>query len=39
MTAKDWTDVLTGVQGRVTLVNTTEASFPFLESLTARAAS
>src|SRR5687768_18345754 len=27
MTAKDWTDVLTGVQGRVTLVNTTEASF------------
>src|SRR5688572_29984655 len=25
MTAKDWTDVLAGVQGRVTVVNTTEA--------------
>ena len=36
MTAKDWTDVLTGLQGRVTLVNTTEASFPFLESLSAK---
>ena len=36
MTAKDWTDALSGVQGRVTLVNTTEASFPFLESLTAK---
>jgi hypothetical protein len=36
MTAKDWTDVLGGVQGRVTLVNTTEASFPFLESLSAK---
>ena len=33
MTAKDWTDVLAGVQGRVALVNTTEASFPFLEAL------
>ena len=36
MTAKDWTELLTGVQGRVTLVNTTEASFPFLETLTAK---
>lgn len=33
MTAKDWTDLLSGVQGRVALVNTTEASFPFLEAL------
>ena len=36
MTAKDWTDMLNGIQGRVTLVNTTEASFPFLETLTAK---
>jgi hypothetical protein len=36
MTAKDWTDQLAGVQGRVTLVNTTEASFPFLETLAAK---
>ena len=36
LTAKDWTELLTGIQGRVTLVNTTEASFPFLESLTAK---
>jgi hypothetical protein len=36
MTAKDWTDLLSGVQGRLTLVNTTEASFPFLESLTSK---
>ena len=36
MTAKDWTDVINGIQGRVTLVNTTEASFPFLEMLTAK---
>ena len=35
MTAKDWTDLVAGIQGRVALVNTTEASFPFLESLTA----
>jgi hypothetical protein len=33
MTAKDWTTILSGVQGRLTVVNTTEASFPFLESL------
>jgi hypothetical protein len=36
MTAKDWTDLLNGIQGHVTLVNTTEGSFPFLESLTAK---
>ena len=36
MTAKDWTDQLAGIQGRVALVNTTEASFPFLETLTAK---
>jgi hypothetical protein len=36
LTAKDWSDVLGGIQGRLTLVNTTEASFPFLESLTAK---
>ena len=36
LTAKDWTDILSGVQGRLALVNTTEASFPFLESLTAK---
>ena len=36
MTAKDWTDVLAGVQGRVTVVNTTEASFPFLEALSSK---
>jgi hypothetical protein len=36
MTAKDWTDILAGVQGRMAVVNTTEASFPFLESLTAK---
>jgi len=36
MTAKDWTDLIAGIQGRVALVNTTEASFPFLESLTAK---
>jgi hypothetical protein len=36
LTAKDWSDLLAGVQGRIALVNTTEASFPFLESLTAK---
>lgn len=36
LTAKDWTDLLNGIQGRVAIVNTTEASFPFLESLTAK---
>lgn len=33
LTAKDWTDQITGVPGRVALVNTTEASFPFLAAL------
>lgn len=36
LTAKDWTDLLNGIQGRITLVNTTEASFPFLETLSAK---
>ena len=36
LTAKDWSDLLAGVQGRLAVVNTTEASFPFLESLTAK---
>jgi hypothetical protein len=36
MTAKDWTDMLDGMVGRMVVVNTTEASFPFLESLTAK---
>ncbi len=36
LTAKDWTDLLAGVPGRLALVNTTEASFPFLESLAAK---
>jgi hypothetical protein len=36
MTAKDWTDLLDGIQGRVAVVNTTEASFPFLEALSSK---
>jgi len=36
LTAKEWTDLLAGIQGHISLVNTTEASFPFLESLTAK---
>lgn len=36
LTAKDWSDLLNGIPGHMTVVNTTEASFPFLESLTAR---
>ncbi|MBY0495282.1 MAG: hypothetical protein K2Y23_13805 [Cyanobacteria bacterium] len=36
LTASDWTMLLSGIQGRVTLVNTTEASFPFLETLTSK---
>ncbi len=36
LTARDWTDMMAGVQGRLAVVNTTEASFPFLESLTAK---
>ena len=36
LTEKDWTDLLSGISGRLALVNTTEASFPFLASLTAK---
>ncbi len=36
LTARDWTGLLAGVQGRLAVINTTEASFPFLESLTAK---
>lgn len=36
LTAKDWTDQITGLPGRVGLVNTTEASFPFLAALAAK---
>ncbi|MEO8680766.1 MAG: hypothetical protein ABI665_17070 [Vicinamibacterales bacterium] len=36
LTAKDWTDLVTGVPGRLALVNTTEASFPFLAALAAK---
>jgi hypothetical protein len=33
LTASDWNTLLTGLPGRLVLVNTTEASFPFLEKL------
>ena len=36
LTATDWTSCWPGVPGRLVVVNTTEASFPFLESLTAQ---
>jgi hypothetical protein len=36
LTTKDWTDVLSGLPGRVAIVNTTEASFPFLAALAAK---
>ena len=36
LTEKDWTDLLSGIGGRLAVVNTTEASFPFLASLTAK---
>lgn len=36
LTEKDWTDLLAGISGRLVVVNTTEASFPFLASLTAK---
>lgn len=36
LTEKDWTDLLSGISGRLAVVNTTEASFPFLASLTAK---
>jgi hypothetical protein len=33
LTTKDWTDLLGGLPARVAVVNTTEASFPFLGAL------
>lgn len=33
LTAADWSSLLNGLAGRLVLVNTTEASFPFLEKL------
>ena len=36
LSAADWKGLLDGLSGRVVLVNTTEASFPFLEELSAR---
>jgi len=33
MTAQEWNAMLSGLPGRLILVNTTEASFPFLEAL------
>jgi hypothetical protein len=35
LTAVDWAALLNGIKGRLVLVNTTEASFPFLERLSA----
>jgi hypothetical protein len=36
LSAAEWKDTLDGVAGRLVIVNTTEASFPFLEQLSAR---
>jgi hypothetical protein len=36
MTANEWSEMLSGIAGRQTIVNTTEASFPFLEPLAAK---
>lgn len=36
LTAKEWTDLLNGVPGHLVVVNTTEASFPFLSALAAK---
>jgi len=33
MTAADWNQLLSGLSGRLIVVNTTEASFPFLDAL------
>jgi hypothetical protein len=33
LTAADWASLLNGIPGRLVIVNTTEASFPFLERL------
>jgi hypothetical protein len=35
LTAADWATLLNGVEGRMVVINTTEASFPFLEQLSA----
>jgi len=35
LTAGDWATLLTGINGRLVVINTTEASFPFLEELSA----
>jgi hypothetical protein len=35
LNAGDWATLLTGIRGRLVVVNTTEASFPFLERLSA----
>lgn len=36
LSATDWSDLVRGLPGRVIVVNTTSASFPFLERLAAR---
>ena len=36
LTAKEWADLLAGIAGRMVVVNTTEASFPFLEPLASK---
>ena len=36
LTTKDWTDLLNGLPGRVAIINTTEASFPFLAALASK---
>ncbi|MGH9200528.1 MAG: hypothetical protein ACRD2A_04745, partial [Vicinamibacterales bacterium] len=36
LTTKNWTELLNGLPGRLAIVNTTEASFPFLAALTAK---
>ena len=33
LTAADWSGLINGIKGRLVIVNTTEASFPFLERL------
>jgi hypothetical protein len=35
LTATEWAALLTGINGRLVVINTTEASFPFLEQLSA----
>ena len=35
LTADDWAGLINGIKGRLVVVNTTEASFPFLERLSA----